>query len=188
MKKIFITGIPTAGKTYLAEKLAQYTSGISVSIDNIRAELAHSELYKPWVNLYSDQDEATYYSTLDSNAQWKSLMDQSEHLWPGILGKIHEYNSDDRPIIFEGVNLLPHLVAQDLQFPGIALIGRSFEEVFERNKKDPRWGKTEDLQRLEAEEFFNVQRPRYKAEAEEHGLSVFETPDEAWETALQLLS
>jgi len=63
----------------------------------------------------------------------------------------------------------------------ICLLGKSFEEVFERNKKDPRWGNTEELQKLEAEMFFNVERPNYKQEAEEYGWLIFESADEAFE-------
>ena len=187
-KRIFITGIPTAGKSYLAKKLAEKVGGICVSIDDFREDLTKDERYKKWVNFYLDQDEHTYYTTTTHDEQWTNLVKQSEGFWPGVLEKIHQYNEESRPIIFEGVNVLPHLAHKDLQMPGIAIIGRSFDETLERNKKDPRWGATEELQRLEAEAFFNGERPHYKEESEKYGYQVFETPDEAYEVALSLLT
>lgn len=187
-KRIFITGIPTAGKSFLARKLAEKVGGICVSIDDFREELTKDERYKKWVNFYLDQDEYTYYTTMDYDEQWANLVKQSEGFWPGILEKIHQYDTDGEPIIFEGVNILPHLAHRDLSIPGVAIIGRSFEETLERNKKDPRWGETEELQKLEAKAFFNGERPRYKEGAEKYGYQVFETPDEAWEVASELLS
>ncbi len=187
-KRIFITGIPTAGKSYLAKKLAEKVGGICVSIDNFREDLTKDERYKKWVNFYLDQDEYIYYTTTTHAEQWANLVKQSEGFWPGVLEKIHQYDREERPIIFEGVNILPHLAYKDLQMPGIAIIGRSFDETLERNKKEPRWGATEELQKLEADAFFNGERSRYKEESEKYGYRVFETPEKAWEAALLLLS
>lgn len=91
-------------------------------------------------------------------------------------------------MIFEGVNILPHLAYKDLQIPGIAILGKSSEEILERNKQEPRWGETEELQKLEADAFFNGERPYYKKEAEKYGYPAFETPDEAWDTAINILN
>jgi len=187
-KRIFITGIPTAGKSHLGKKLAKKTGGICVSIDDFREDLTKDERYKKWVNFYLDQDEYTYYTTTTYDEQWTNLVKQSEGFWPGILEKIHQYDREEKPIIFEGVNILPHLAHRDLQMPGIAIIGRSFDETLERNKKYPRWGATEELQKLEADAFYNGERSHYKEESEKYGYHVFETPDEAWETALSLLT
>lgn len=187
-KRLFITGIPTAGKSYLTKKLAKEVGGICVSVDDMREELSKDERYKKWVNYYLDQDEYTYYTTTTHNEQWKNLVAQSEGFWPGVLMRLDKYADEERPVIFEGVNILPHLAHRDLQIPGIAIIGRSFEETFERNKKEPRWGATEELQKLEADAFFNGERPHYKDDAEKFGYPVFETPDEAWTTAIQILT
>lgn len=188
-KRIFITGIPTAGKFYLAKKLAEKVGGVCVSIDDFREDLSKKdERYKKWVNFYLDQDEYTYYTTTNYNEQWNNLVKQSEGFWQGVLEKIHQYDMERKPIIFEGVNILPHLAHKDLNMPGIILIGRSFEETLERNRKDPRWGNTEELQKLEADAFFCGERPRYKEEAEKYGYKVFETPDDTWDSALAFLS
>lgn len=186
-KRLFITGIPTAGKSYLGQKLAEKVGGICVSVDDIREDLVKDERYKKWVNYYIDQDEYKYYTTTDYDEQWNNLVRQSEGFWPGILAELAKYFDEIRPVIFEGVNILPHLAHKDLLIPGIAIIGRSFEETLERNKKEPRWGETEELQKLEADAFFNGERPYYKKESEKYGYKVFETPEEAWDTALKML-
>ncbi len=186
-KRLFITGIPTAGKSYFAEMVVAKISGIHVDIDDIREEIANDLKYKKWVNFYLDQDEKTYYTTTTYNEQWQNLVRQSEGVWPAILEKIKSYTNETRPVIFEGVNILPHLTKRDLPFSGVVIIGKSFEEVLERNKKEPRWGKTEELQKFEAEAFFYGERPRYKAEAEKYGYPIFETIDEAFEPTLKLI-
>lgn len=185
--RLFITGIPTTGKSFLGKKLANEVEGINVSIDDVREVIKNDDRFKKWVNFYWDQDEYTYYTTTNSNQQWENLVNQSEKMWPGILEYIKKYEDEEKPVIFEGVNILPHLAKKDLPFPGIILIGKSFEEVFERNKREPRWGKTEELQRMEALSFFNVERPNYKLEAEKYDYPVFEEPEEAYIKALELL-
>jgi hypothetical protein len=137
--KIFITGIPTAGKSYLAKKLAKAINGIAVNLDNYRDSLESDERYRRWINFYFDQDEEKYVTTISPDEMWKNLVAQSEALWPAFLEKIATYKEGERPVIFECVNLLPHLAHRDLTFPGITLIGRSYEETLERNRKEPRW-------------------------------------------------
>ena len=186
-KRLFITGIPTAGKSYLAKKLAQAVDGIPVPLDDFREDLKNNDVYKKWVNFYYDQDEEIYLTATSPDRMWKNLMAQSEALWPIFSERINSYKNESRPVIFECVNILPHLARRDLSFPGIVIIGSSFEETFERNKKEPRWGNTVRLQELEAKMFFEVERPRYKEEAEKYGYQVFENSDDAFGLVLKLL-
>lgn len=179
MKKLFITGIPASGKTYLGNRLAKEWGGICVSIDNVREKLAEDERYKKWVNFYLDKDEKEYYLSTSPDERWADLVAQSEGLWPAICEEIKKYDNGNQPVIFEGVNLLPHLMYRDFkEMPGIVLLGDTFENIFSRNKNDPRWGETEELQKLEAEAFFYDERPRYKTEAEKYGYGIFESGDE----------
>ncbi|MDP3947584.1 MAG: hypothetical protein Q8Q41_02750 [bacterium] len=186
-KRLFITGIPTAGKSYLAKKLAQTVNGVAVLLDDFQESLASSNEYGKWVNFYLDQDEKQYLTTTSPDQMWKNLIVQSEALWPAFLKKMAEYETESRPVIFECVNILPHLAHRDLKFPGIILIGSSQKETLERNKQEPRWGKTPDLQEFEAKMFFEVERPHYKSEAEKYGYPVFEDSDRAFEQALLLI-
>ncbi|KKT42263.1 hypothetical protein A2W54_02915 [Candidatus Giovannonibacteria bacterium RIFCSPHIGHO2_02_43_13] len=186
-KKIFITGIPTAGKSYLAKRITDELGGKSISTDDLREKLENDPKYEPWVNFYLNQDEKIYYTSTNHDQQWQNLVRQSEALWPGILEILDKSVSNEKMVIFEGVNILPHLAKRDLKFPGIVLIGKSFDETFERNKKDPRWGKTEELQKLEAEAFFYGERPHYKEEAEKYGYPVFDDVENAFKEATNLL-
>jgi hypothetical protein len=177
--RFFITGIPTAGKSYLAKRIAAETGGIAICLDNFRSELASDERYRRWVNFYRDQDEATYYMKHTADERWQCLVAQSEALWPAFLEKIASYQKESRTLIFESVNILPHLARRNLHFPGVVLSGSSYEATLERNQKEPRWGATKELQELEAKEFFYDERARYRGEAEKYGYPVFGTPEEA---------
>ena len=187
-KRLFITGIPTAGKSHLANRLAEKVGGLHVLGDSICDELKkESEEYRKWIDFYWDQDEHTYYTTTSHEQQWINLVAQAEHVWPGILEHIKKYDNEEKPVIFDGVLVLPHLAKRDLAFPGVVLVGKSLEETLARNKLEPRWGDTEELQKLEAESFFYCERPRYIEEAQKYGYPVFEEPEAAYSSALELL-
>ncbi len=187
-KTIFITGIPTGGKSYLAKKLGKDIGAEVISIDRLREEMCKDPAYEKWVNFYINKDEKEYYTKTSPEEQWQHLVDQCEGIWPFILDKINSLADLDKPVIFQGVNILPHLAKRDLSFSGIVLIGKSRQNVFDRIKQRNRWGNTEELWNLEADSFFNIERPRYKAEAEKYGYEVFETADEAYDTAVKLLT
>lgn len=186
-KRLCITGIPTAGKSTLTRKLAEAANGIGVFLDDYREELASDERYIKWVNFYIDQDLETYYTTTSPEDEWKNLVAQSEAVWPAFLERIDSYADEERPVIFECVNLLPHLIKKDLDFPCVVLIGSSYDETLERNTQDPRWGSTEGEIELNSKSFFFVERPKYFEEAQKYGYPVFETSDEAFQTALDFL-
>ncbi|MDE2188249.1 MAG: hypothetical protein KGJ35_00765 [Patescibacteria group bacterium] len=188
MNRLFITGIPASGKSYLANRLAEATGGEAYFLDDLREELGGDERYKKWVNFYLDQDEKFYYENTNPDLQWKNLVSQSEAIWPAFLEKINSLSNKKHPIIFECVNILPHLAKQDLDFPGIVLIGDSYENILKRNTEEPRWGNTIELQKLEAKNFFEVERPHYRAEAIKYGYPIFETADEAFTEAIKLLN
>lgn len=186
-KRLFITGIPTSGKSYLAKKLAEAVGGIALSLDDLRENLSQEEAYRSVVNFYLDQDEKTYLTETSPDDQWKHLVFQSEALWPAFLEEIERYVDEEKTVIFECVNMLPHLAFRDLYFPGVVLIGNTPEETLARTKESVRWGDTEELQKLEAKTFFLVERPRYKAEGEKYGYPIFESADEAFDATIDLL-
>lgn len=187
--KIFITGIPTAGKSYLAAELMKNNNVKNIRLDDLREGLISDSRYKDWVSFYYNQtDEKEYLTRTAPEIQWEDLVKQSEAIWPAVSEEIDRYK-DEELVIFESVNLLPHLVQK--KYPDsiqIVLIGESLESILERNRKSPRWGDTEELQRLEAEYFFNVERPRYKKEAEKYNLPVFESADEALNYLIKYLN
>lgn len=187
MKYAFISGIPASGKSYLATKVAKATGALHIEIDEWREEMRSDPELKKWVDFFWDKDEAEYWRATNCDQQWENLKNQSEILWPATLKRMKDIQNSGKPAIFEGVNILPHLACRDLEFEGIILLGKSFEIIFERNRKDPRWGQTDELQRMEAEGFYNCERPRYKAEAEKYGFKTFTDIAEAEEKLLKLL-
>lgn len=203
--KIFITGIPTAGKSYLASRLTKETGGYCLETDTLRDTLVKKPEYSQWAHFFDKENEFAYYTGHSPEEQWQILEDQHKQLWPGVLAKIREYEdgkiplksrlaarvrkplSKNRPLIFEGINILPSLARKDLDFPGVVLVGKSFEEVLEKNRKRPRWGTSEKMLRMGAEAFWYVERPHYIAEAERYGYKIFEDADEAYEEIVKML-
>ncbi len=153
-KRFFITGIPTGGKSYLAKGLAEKTGAIVVSADDLREVMHDDPRYNKWVNFYLNQNEKSYYTTTTPEQQWENLVAQSEGIWPYILEKIDSYQDETKLVIFEGVNILPHLANRDLSFQGVVMVGKSFEDTIKRIKENNRWGNTEELWNLEADSFF----------------------------------
>lgn len=189
MRRLFITGNPTAGKSTLRKMIVERTGARAFSVDRVRAEIADDPRYRPFVNFYLDQDERTYIDSTTPDERWVHLIAQSDGLWPPTKERIDgETRADAAPIVFEGVSLMPHLVARD--FPGepiCVVVSSSLDDVLVRLAEQPRWGDTPELQALEAEHFFNVEAPRYRALAEAHGWPVFTSADEALPWCLEKL-
>lgn len=186
-KRFFITGIPTSGKTYLAKKLADKIGGVAVVLDELRKNILLDDTYKKWINFYLDKDEEFYFAQVSPEEQWGNLVAQSEGLWPVILEEINKYSNEERSVIFECVNILPHLAKKDLDFPGIVLLGSSYEETLLRNSASPRWGSTAHLQEMEAKAFFFNERPHYKKDAQEYGYMCFDKVEDAFVEAMNIL-
>lgn len=187
MKYGFISGIPASGKSYLAAKIARKISIEHISIDDWREEMRDNLELKKFVDFYWSQDEEEYWRTTSCDQQWENLRKQSEAFWPTILKKIKDVQKSGKGAIFEGVNMLPHLAYQDLDFQGIVLLGESLEKILERNKQNPRWGNTKELQAKEAEAFWGCERHNYKHEAEKCGFKTFSDPLVAEKELLKLL-
>jgi hypothetical protein len=185
--RLFITGIATAGKSHLADVIASQSGGIAVHLDHYRADLCNDPRYAKWARFYSDQDERQYYATTDDAGLWANAVALSEAIWPALLAVIASHSPVAAPVIFEGVNILPHLAQRDLPFPGIVLLGDSYETTLARNRASPRWGASNELHELEARQFFVVERPHFHAEAVQYGYHSFDSSDAALTQALSLI-
>ncbi len=188
MKFVFISGISTAGKSHLAHKVANSLSLQHVAIDDLREEMNKDLSLKKWVDFFWNQDEAEYWRTTNCGQQWENLKNQSEAFWPTILEKIVQIQKSTQGAIFEGVNILPHLARRDLKFSGVVLLGESYEQILERNKKEPRWGATVELQTQEAKAFWGCERQRYEMEAKIHGYKAFSDIHAAEAELIKLLN
>lgn len=187
IKFAFVSGIPASGKSFLSSKVAKALVIPHIEIDNWREVMRGEPRLKEWVDFFWNKDEEEYLTTTTCDDSWENLNRQSEALWPEILKGINEVIKSEKSAIFEGVNILPRLAYRDLKFPGLVLLGDSLEAIFERNKKEPRWGLTEELQRKEAELFFYCERPQYKREAEKYGYPAFSSIAEAETELLKIL-
>lgn len=186
MKYLFITGTSNAGKSTLAKKIAETIGGTHVDIDDLREEMWEDPALRPWVDFFADKDEKEYWETTTPEQDFKNLVDQSEAFWPTILAKINEIMKEGKPAVFEAVNVLPHLAKKDLPFNGVVLVSDSSEKLLERLKARPRWGNTEELQKIESERFVE-EANFYRKEAEKHGYKVFSDSSEAEAYILQNL-
>jgi hypothetical protein len=187
-KRLFITGIPTSGKSYLAKKLANDFGGVMVLLDDHREKVATDDKYRDFVNFYINKDELDYYTHTTPENRWQDLVNQSEGLWPAYVEEINKFKDEKRLVIFESVNLLPHLIKNTFEFPAVVLIGKTYEETLKRNIAEPRWGNTRELQELEADAFFYAERPKYVQEAEKCGYPVYESADEAYVEVKKILN
>ncbi|MFA6353573.1 MAG: hypothetical protein WCW93_01430 [Candidatus Paceibacterota bacterium] len=184
-KRLIITGIPTIGKTNLAKQLAEAVGGICVSSEEIRNYLRSNPKYTATTYFWKDKNKRAYYIKTPYNQQWKNLVTQSEQLWEGVLEKINSYKDEERPVIFEGVGMLPHLVHQDLDFPCVVIIGINLKEVIEANKERPEWD-SEELE-LQSVALFLGDQPYFKKEAEKYNYPVFKNDSETLKEALKIL-
>lgn len=175
----FITGIPAAGKTTLARKVAGLTGAVHVGLDDLRAGMMDNPELRPWARFYLDQDEAEYWSLMTNRKHWANIVRQSRAFWPVFLARIKEVMKEGKPAIFESVCLMPELVKKDLAIPGICLLAPSFDAVLARINSAPRWGSTKELQELEARAIWEWERPAYEQDANEHGIPVFTDPNQA---------
>lgn len=188
MKYLFISGIPASGKSWLAAKIAKEFNLLHVNIDDLREEMAKDEELKKWVNFFFNQDEIEYWENTSCDQDWQNTRNQSEAFWPTIKEKINTIISEGRAAIFEGVNLLPHLMKEyKKEMSGIYLLGESFEVILKRNIKDPRWGNTEELQKKEAEMFYYCEGKKYKKEAEQYNYKTFKDINEGEKELVKML-
>lgn len=179
MNSIFITGIPTVGKSTLAKKLAAEFGMEIFCTDVAHKEWRDDPELVAWLDFFRNQNETLYWQNTSADQDWKNLVQQSHALWPRIKAPIERALVSKTPTIFEGVNLLPSLVKKDFpQIPGIVLINTNPDTFFARNRQHPRWGRTETLQRQEANAFALEQSPRYAKEGQAAGYWIFEESDE----------
>jgi adenylate kinase family enzyme len=183
MKSVFIGGIPAVGKTFLANKVSKKFDILHVDTDVWREEMRESPELKKWVDFFWNLDEENYWKETTCEEQWKNLIEQSEAFWSVFKEKIINIKE---PAIFEGVNLIPHLM-KEIDVHGVYLVSDSVDEIFERNKKDPRWGETEELQKIEAEAFVNCESKKYKEEAEKYNYKVVTDVGDAEREVIRLI-
>lgn len=187
MKYVFIGGIPTAGKSFLAKKIADETGAIHVEIDLLREKMAKDPKLKPWVNWYTDQDEEEYFKKIDNDLGWTHLKNQSEAYWATIEKKVSEIKKTGKKAVFEGYNLLPHLVSKNFDFTGIYLKAPKPEEILKRIEMKKRWGSGNKLHKMEVKFFIECFDHNFMKDAKRYGYKCFSNSIKAEKEIMNLL-
>lgn len=177
----FIGGTPSAGKSYIAKKFIK-ESGLPieyVEIDSFRKDFAKNPELDKWVKVFSSKDELKYWNEVTPEEHLKNLISQSEAFWPEIVKIVNEVKNNSEHAIFEAVNLLPHLVHKDFDFPGFFLVEENMETLLKRLNSNPKWGETSKKQRLEAKFFIQWEAKYIREEARKYNYPVFNNSEEA---------
>lgn len=188
MKNIFISGIPCSGKTTLARRIHQLTGVHMIEGDGIRGDIGNQNsdtLARDWANFFKNQNEEQYWKKTKCDEHINNLKKQCKTIWPYFVERIKQVNE---PFIIEGVNILPHLAYQDFDFPGIVLLRKSREDIYQTIKGSPYWStENNTLQKKEAEILFFWEAPFYEEEAKEYGYNVFTDLNKAEKEILNLM-
>jgi 2-phosphoglycerate kinase len=186
MNKIFylIGGAPTTGKSTVAKLLAKELSLPWISTDQLR------EIVKP----YGDKNRfPTLYDTANLTAEEFLSMysaeqiaemgfKQGDDVWPAVKGLLNNKSDWQRGGIVEGVNILPHLVAEENyvnkeKVKPIFLVDldreRMTQVVYTRGLYDDADKYSDDVKDTEVE-WAMIFAQRLKKEAEKYGFPCVE--------------
>jgi 2-phosphoglycerate kinase len=114
--RFLIGGAPTTGKSTIAAALAGHLKVPWISTDQIRDIMRtvanrddHPKLFNP-----EGHDAESFYRTFRPEEIVALEIGQGEAAWTGIRALIAGDYTWPQGFVVEGVNLLPHLVAQDI--------------------------------------------------------------------------
>ena len=177
----FIGGSPTAGKSHLANKFISQSNYdiLHVKTDDIRRSLSNDPSLSKWVKFFSNQDELQYWKETTPTEHVKFFLMQSKALWSEILNVINIKMESNEHVIFEGISIIPELARKYLNFTGFYIIPPNKETIYTRLLAHSRWGKTNDLKRLESQAFFNGYNKFFINSARKYGYKVFKDINEA---------
>jgi 2-phosphoglycerate kinase len=112
---ILIGGMPTAGKSTLAENLSKHLNLPWISSDQIGQVMrgvASKEQY-PTLFTWENYDGFQYLNKYTADEIANNEFAKGEAVWPGVRKLIKEDYTWNDGFIIEGDDILPHLVAQD---------------------------------------------------------------------------
>jgi 2-phosphoglycerate kinase len=140
---ILVGGMPTAGKSTIAENLSRHLNLPWISTDQIgqiMRAVATREKH-PKLFTWEDYDGFQYLNNYTADEIADNEFAKAEAVWPGIRKLIKEDYTWNNGFIIEGCDIQPHLVAQDFNdasnvkpvFIGDHDIERVRNVVFTRN-------------------------------------------------------
>ncbi len=194
---ILIGGAPTTGKSTLARHVAQHYGLPWISTDQLR------EVVRPYANeathptLFSAQMSAEIFLTRYSPQQIADMeYAQGDEVWPAVCGLLDGDSDWPDGCVIEGVNILPHLVAQEdypnkEQVKPVFLVDldedRMRKVVYERGLYAPAHTYADDVKETEVQ-WAMLFAQRLQAEAEAYHMPCFNVTKSAQDFANILAS
>ncbi len=177
----FIGGTSAAGKTYVARAFAKQSKLPIhvVSIDDHRREFAKDPKLRYWTDILWNKNEEKYWKTITYKEDIGNLIKQSEAFWSRILEVVKRTKKLHKHALFEAINIQPHLAKRDFDFTGFFLINEDSPTLLKRLKEHPRWGKTEELQKLEVAFLLKHDVPFVKQQAKKYKYKVVNDSNDA---------
>lgn len=111
---LLIGGMPTAGKSTIAANLSQRLGLPWISTDQVRTIMRSVADRQTYPELFSPTDDGEVFLSSYSPQQIADMeYEQGIAAWRGISQLIRQDFTWRQGFVMEGVNILPHLVAQD---------------------------------------------------------------------------
>src|SRR3989338_6307131 len=113
---ILIGGAPTTGKSTIAEMLARHLDIPWISTDQIREMLRAVVKREDLPKLFTPKDYTAekFLTEFSSEQIVDSEMGHGEAIWPAIKRLVEQDWVWERGFVLEGVEILPHLVSENL--------------------------------------------------------------------------
>lgn len=182
-KIILIGGAPTTGKSTMAALVAKHLNLPWISTDQIRETMRlvarredHPKLFNP-----EGYDAQKFLTEFSASEIADMELEQGEAVWPGIKKFIEDDYTWKEGFVMEGVNILPHLVAQDFsdnkEVKAVFLVDEDADRikdvVYNRGLWDGAKEYSDDLKPKEIEWVLDFSH-KLKAEAEKHNYPTVE--------------
>lgn len=180
---ILIGGAPTTGKSTMAALVAKHLNLPWISTDQIREIMRsvarredHSTLFNP-----EGCDAQKFLTEFSASEIADMELEQSKAVWPGIKKLIEDGYPWGKGFVMEGVNILPHLVAQDFsdnkEVKAVFLVDEDADRikdvVYNRGLWDGAKEYSDDLKPKEIEWVLDFSH-KLKAEAKRYGYPAVE--------------
>lgn len=119
---ILVGGMPTAGKSTIAENLSRHLNLPWISTDQIGMIMRAVASKKQYPTLFTweDYDGVQFLNEFTSDEIADREFAKSEAVWLGVRKLVKEGDSWSNGFIIEGADVLPHLVAKD--FPDSSIV------------------------------------------------------------------
>jgi 2-phosphoglycerate kinase len=196
---ILIGGAPTAGKSTMAQMVANYLNIPWISTDQIREIMRVAAKRSDYPKLFNPEGYTgeRFLTEFSSEQIVQMEMEQGEATWLGIKQLIEEDYTWTKGFVIEGVNLLPHLITQDFKdnanIKSVFLIDEDADRirdvVFNRGLWDAAKSYSDDVKEKEVE-WVTLFSHQIRIEAEKHKFPLVEVSktDEDLQAVLRALN